>query len=910
MNSNKNPNFKSGVKTLTDTQIKNGLPGYDLLKDKIETIRANAKSVTKLDGESFENLKYDNIFSILGGRGAGKTSILFTLYDYLKTSQKQSENILMPLIMPELIDNNDNFIGWILAAVGQNLNEVEGRISNLGYRDDTSVYGQICRDYDFFKRCVFNKQNKLRSAYEDLKKAYYSKNYSDKVDEQDYSADLELISGNTAKGFSLVSKFMTYWDMLIRTYKAQSVTSSNDEQPQEPLIFILIDDADLKPQILNELVFGLPKFFSHPNVVVVVSASQKILNYTVKNYMFKQITGNEFDLTALMDIEYKHNYIDRNDNDDLRKLKFHELRYGREYDKIKNLTDEILRKLFPVCNRFYLRKYDRYDEKGLLNFENTEGKDVPISREFFRVISSFQKKVNKLHNSNIHKAINSKSEIENVLKNKNKNFKLINDSEKDISNPIYLSFLGRYPRDIVSSYYSLCDTLTELTRQLEIYYADNLINPEKTENFITGVYNTCINFISSVITSNRNLKPFCREAYDLILKQRLNYVLFVNYEMILNVMCKKEYFADNKDHPDYFMEMFCLLNFVEQLIFLVSPERKSHHGYAEFKQFLEKCGIHIIKQSNDLDKMLQQYYWFSSSNILDFNILNKFHIDTFFEIDKKYDLFGVNSDVRNLLEDREWYNFYTESAFYKYSKISIVESNKKQLFSIKPTDFVDEAYTTMYYKYYSQLHQWFTTVSDSKEHSRSSSSLFKAAEFIDNFSTMLHILNEDLYNLSIKFNSNSLADALGSFVMELSQSTGYYEMKRILNDFVQMLNKNEYTIPRFYVLDFLKEINNPYIFDDYSVGQYIFSWDRRLVRCLKENFSLVRNSTYNSYLEACSYINLHMDEYFDSMSLYYERTIQVPDNGNPLNDLMKNQYLYTYVLNLYEREWRRLRGLE
>lgn len=909
MNSNKNPTYKSGVKTLTDTQIKNGLPGYDLLKDKIETIRANAKSITQLDGESFENLKYDNIFSILGGRGAGKTSILFTLYNYLKTSQKQSENILMPLIMPELIDNNDNFIGWILAAVGQNLNEVEGIISNLGYRDDTSVYGQICRDYDFFKRCVFNKQNKLRKAYEDLKKAYYPKNYSDKVDEQDYSADLELISGNTAKGFSLVNKFMTYWDMLIRTYKAQSVMSSNDGQPQEPLIFILIDDADLKPQILNELVFGLPKFFSHPNVVVVVSASQKILNYTVKNYMFKQITGDEFDLTALMDIEYKHNYINRYNNDDLRKLKFHDLRYGREYDKIKNLTDEILRKLFPVCNRFYLKKYDRYEEKGLLNFENSEGEVGPISREFFRAIESFQKKVYELHIKNMKKVIRSKSEIANVLKTKKRNFKLLDTKKKDISNPIYLSFLGRYPRDIVSSYYSLCDTLTELTRQLEIYYAGDFKYSENTEKFISGVYDTCISFISSIITSNRNLKPFCREAYDLILKQRLNYVLFVNYEMILNVMCKKEYFADNREHPDYFMEIFCLLNFVEQLIFFVSPERKNHHGHSEFKQFLDMCNIRIIKQSNDLDNMLQQYYWFSSSSILDFNISNKFHIDTFFHIDEKHNLFDNYNDMMFLFENREWYNFYAEVTFYKYSKISIVENNKKQLFFLKTIELADDSYTAMYNEYYSRLHNWFKEP-PCQPKSSTGLPLRTAVQSIDTFTTMIPILEEILNELTIKFDSSSLDDELSSFAYELNQSDGLFELKRIFNNLVQTLDKNKYIITRFHLLQFLENIQNAFVLDDYSDFPYIYSWYRRFVHCLRENSSFVHDLVYGRYLDVCDYINLHMDEYFNSMSLYYERAIQVPDSGNPLNELMKNQYLYTYVSNLYEREWRRLKEME
>ena len=96
---NANPNFKTGIKTLTDVQIRNSLPGYDTLLKKFETVRENAaelKNKLTVDG-SFDSLKYDNIFSILGGRGAGKTSVLNTLYQRLCENEN---NILMPVIMP------------------------------------------------------------------------------------------------------------------------------------------------------------------------------------------------------------------------------------------------------------------------------------------------------------------------------------------------------------------------------------------------------------------------------------------------------------------------------------------------------------------------------------------------------------------------------------------------------------------------------------------------------------------------------------------------------------------------------------------------------------------------------------------------------------------------------------------
>lgn len=911
-----NPTYKSGVKTLNETQINNGLPGYDLLKNKIEIIREKAAGIVNLEDNLFENLKYDNIFSILGGRGAGKTSILFTLYEYLKNDPEQSHNIniLMPLIMPELIDNSDNFIGWILAAMEQNLTDIENKIKEHGYRDDNTVYGQICRQHNFFERCVFNKQNRLRKAYEELKKAYYSKLYGNRIDEQDYSADLELISGSTAKGFALVNKFTQYWNMLIKTYKGYSSESTNEKETREPLIFIMIDDADLKPQIINELIFGLPKFFSHPNVVVIISASQKILNYTVKNFMFQQITKSEFNLTALMDIEYKHNYSNNYsiDDDGSRKLRFHELRYGKEYDKIKNLTEEVLRKLFPVCNRFYLKKYDRYEDKGNLRFENNDGVILPISKEFAKIIGDFRDTVIEMHKKNMPKSF-PKSVCGKIIKEKVDNFKLLDSEKNDIRNPIYLSFLGIYPRDIVSNYYTLNDTLLELKHELEIYYQGNRTDDEKNE-FISRVYNIFINFIHSIITSNRNLKPFCKESYDLILKQKMHYSLFVNYEMINNVMCNKEYFANNKENPDYFLEMFSLLNFVEQLIVLVIPERKISHGHAEFKIFLDKCDIKIIKQSDDLDMMLTQYFLFQSSNILHFNISNPLHRKAFVQLVNELKLFTEENMREILIKNKNWCNLYTDVIFYTYSNISVFEKIKSRFFIFEDVEFMDSEYEDMCNNYYSELHKWFKDgyYLERKESSATNENKDKERkELIKVFSENAQKLNEYLNNINIQFdNKHDLTDKLFSFSYELSQAEGLNEFKRLFNNFTETLKNNKYILNRAYVTQTLKSMRNSIKVDDYEDFPYIFSWLRRLGLTLKQNIKLMPDDNYDNYCETRKYINENMKDYIDNLMQYYLPDLQAAGEKNPLKDLMKESIFKIYISNLFEREWRKLRGLE
>ena len=72
---------KNGIKLLSESQLKVTLPSITLLDEKLQEIRKNAYEA-KLSSEinmHFDHLKYDNIISILGGRGAGKTSVLKTL---------------------------------------------------------------------------------------------------------------------------------------------------------------------------------------------------------------------------------------------------------------------------------------------------------------------------------------------------------------------------------------------------------------------------------------------------------------------------------------------------------------------------------------------------------------------------------------------------------------------------------------------------------------------------------------------------------------------------------------------------------------------------------------------------------------------------------------------------------------
>lgn len=939
---NLNPIYKSGVKTLTDTQLRNGLPGFDLLKSKIETIRENAANSHDFDNSGFENLKYDNILSIFGGRGAGKTSILFTLYHQLKDEmeQKNKINILMPLIMPELIDSSDNFIGWILASVEKNLNEIEGYIRSYEYRGDSSEYGSICKKYNFFERCSFNEQNELRKSFENLKKAYYAKSYNSRKSDLDYSTDLELLSNVSSKSFDLIEKFTRYWNVLSETYREFFSEKNKNQIAQEPLIFFLIDDADLKPQIINELIFGLPKFFSHPNVVVIISASQKILNYTVKNFMFEQITGKEFPLMDLMNVEYKYNYMGKDEEELSRKIKFHDLRYGREYDKIKNLTNEILRKLFPVSNRFYLKKYDRYEEKCLLKFEIGKDTTVNIGDQFAQMLLDFQKDIFEMHNMHIDdESFDDKQEI---LENKKYNFTLLErsgvyyDFIPKMGCDFYLSFLGKYPRDIVGGYYAFLDLLKELRSILDDFYRNcessgckYMLEDAVSEDFISQVYDACINFINSIITSNRNLKPFCRNSYDLIFKRRLRWQLYFNYSMVIDVMCDPRFIEENITTPNYFAEMICLLNFVEQLIVLVIPNRTTSHGDAEFCQLLKKCKIHIIKRSDDLNNMFKQYYMFNSLNILqNFDKTKLESQEAFLDVVYKLDLAVISKGemyFSDEVEHRKWYELLYEVMFFRFSNILQIRKYSNRLFVLKEQLFVDNEYDNLYSNFYDILKNRLFVLDPSLFES---SELFENIEFpynirsVANENILLLIEYINALSLNIEVEESSLGNKktdIYSFYEELDSYYIPFELKIECKKFFDYLEKNEFKISRSYLIQTLTSFENIIENKKYSESNMLqSSWLIRFRNYLKENiFIELWNKHYQDYSDLCNEILKYAEQYIDDLISLYPLNKNVSSNVKGV-EIMRNVYLKIqdrkhvkqYLDTLCDNEWRRLKGLE
>ena len=129
------PMHKVGIKLLAD-EMENVFPNYEIL---LEKIKCHRKAIAKLEGKALAdyqyNMMYDNVFAIFGKRGTGKTSVIFSLQQKLKEDVLNSDDVVLPIIIPEAIPYDCSVLGWILAIVRDQIIELEKRIKDSCSRE-------------------------------------------------------------------------------------------------------------------------------------------------------------------------------------------------------------------------------------------------------------------------------------------------------------------------------------------------------------------------------------------------------------------------------------------------------------------------------------------------------------------------------------------------------------------------------------------------------------------------------------------------------------------------------------------------------------------------------------------------------------------------------------------------------
>lgn len=321
--------MKIGARILSDAALNKLLPSNKDIDNQILSIRESAKSYNSIKENNKDNEIWDrefdrhfnNIFSILGGRGSGKTSVLLTL-KYKIMNEYSKGDIILPLIVPEKIDTSGSILEWIIGLLGDIVDKTENPLKDKAYKSEYNY--ESCRKKD--KLSLVEKYNELVKQYTYTRVDDYKKILIDQYEGfKDYIDNVKNILDSDQK---LIVKFEEFIEELLK--KKRNLASE-----KEPIIFIFFDDVDLSTGRCTEVLNIILRYLSHPNIVVFAAGNYKTFSEVVTiNTLFKDNLLNQ----QMDKCFFSETMIDSETALDNRKI----------------LTQDLLKKILPPAFRYYM----------------------------------------------------------------------------------------------------------------------------------------------------------------------------------------------------------------------------------------------------------------------------------------------------------------------------------------------------------------------------------------------------------------------------------------------------------------------------------------------------------------------------------------------------------------------------
>ena len=348
-----------GARPLDPDIVKKTIPRIIDLSVTINQFRENAYNSNNNEQESLIGREqYDNVISILGDRGIGKTSTLLTIMNEIYSQKYFSDeilpvnseiNICSPLIAPEDMSENSDILGWIIVILENIYQERKSKIENIYYlfdKDTRDIFERIDRELMQIKTTYQCRKEESRHVI--------NNNY---VSTDDYARLKIEVERND---FQLVGLFNKTIDDIIELQRIfiKQINFNNrynpkfpDEFSQEPLIFFFFDDVDVVTKHSINILRDIVTFLSHPNIVVFVSGDYKIFSQSATLHML----GEE----RLHHGEMEQIYVYGNDQS----------KYNTAISLAKSRSESFLRKVLPPMYRYEL-KFLTNESKALMRYSN------------------------------------------------------------------------------------------------------------------------------------------------------------------------------------------------------------------------------------------------------------------------------------------------------------------------------------------------------------------------------------------------------------------------------------------------------------------------------------------------------------------------------------------------------------
>lgn len=623
---------KVGIKILDDNKLENIFPMYKSLKNKIDDCRkaAYTQRYQSIKKHYQYNYMYDNVFSILGERGTGKTSVAFTLKEIIEKESKTKNHYdtVLPIIIPEAIPENCTILGWLLAVVKEEVEHLKIQLKQQkkDAYEEHDAYWNTCR---YPAESTENGIDHLSKKLSHLSKMFFAGNYNPANEHSYYEA-----IGNSAVQvedyYQFAHEIAELWDIWIDVLCDLAKNDSEPKQKKCPLIYFIFDDVDLAPEKIGELLSVIIKYLSHPNLIVITTADENLFLEVIENRLDKNIGRLPREWRTYLSKENQGKFVYLDDNN---------ITEMKEQDFIGMTALRYLGKVMPPSTRYYLRLFKTASQKEHFQLEKNKTLGECVWMQIDRLLKC-------------------------VIRGKNKPDCFMGKNN-NICN-FYLNFFGNTSRQIGNIYIGIKDLVDNLVAEInsckkELY---------KKQYYLSRVYEICKYFINIVIHTNHNLSNI-RDDVDefineLFLMEYMGWKLYVNYAYLDEFL---ETFSEDDIQLNLSvgLQLYSLLAFIENILLILESctkfgitGRREISVVKKIASYLNNYilnGRHVFRTNFNANKFFQHYGLLLDS-------LNKIIADS--DSDKKFDmeyfyLFKNQSCEENAIGFHEFLQIYQDN---------------------------------------------------------------------------------------------------------------------------------------------------------------------------------------------------------------------------------------------------------
>lgn len=638
-------NIKIGARILSKEALEILLPEYNNIFQQIKGIRKTAyeyRHSNKGNRNKEFDAQFNNVFSILGDRGTGKTSAVLTIKNIITKENKQ--DIVLDLIVPENMGDNSDVLGWLFAQFQKKVEELTKELGDSENKRRIKDVANAGFYNDYYKDCILKRENSLTQKFDDLIKhyRYIDKDYKEVLlkEYDTFNSYVKATKNILAPEDTLTTKFEKFIDELVRVKAALYKLNASDNEV-EPLIYVFFDDVDLSNHRCVEILNVILRYLSKANIVTFVTGDYKIFS--------EMTTINLLDKDKLLkgDLVFK-NFYELGVNEELTDDIYSAL------DMRKRLTKDILKKIMPPSLRYYMAKFDN-EKKASFKYSVDGNNDYKELKDLI-----FEKLINPMQ-----KYSNNNININNIKQS----FLYYNNTFIDT----YFEIFDDTARGLMNIYYFLynidIETILE-NRQEALKILKSFLNVVVESSNVLTAYKEEINRIFKINNAIDDKIDFEYFASEFKGKEEVRYRIFViiyfihslipiyiqgyDEEVMIEILNKNSGEISGqlplKLYPKYFRTSF---NFALNRAIKKAP-RITVTDYNSQVQFIE---IYL----QNLESIIYNKY-------------NDYHYSIFYEI-SKFDSEWIEKIVKAI-------KFGTEnrSEIIKFN-IKILEENYKYLFS-------------------------------------------------------------------------------------------------------------------------------------------------------------------------------------------------------------------------------------